>query len=52
MLNRDELLPKIGKCAMREITNSSKSKLSNRLYRNSSLNRINPNISMLSSSVH
>lgn len=44
--------PRIEKSAMREITNSSKNKLANRLFRNSSLNHFNPNVSMLSSSAH
>lgn len=51
MSGKEEHLPKIDKNPMREITNSSKNKLATRLYRNSSLSRINPNISMLSSSI-
>lgn len=37
---------------MRDVTNHSKNKLAGRLYRNSSLNNLNPNNSILSSSAH
>lgn len=44
--------PRIDKSAMKENTSISKSKLASRLFRNSSLNHINPNVSMLSSFGH
>lgn len=50
--SESEKLPKINPRAIRDLTNSSScSKLEARLYKNSSLSRINPNLSMLGPSI-